>query len=244
MGDRSGRKAWLVLVGLALGAVGSYWLARAYRSAKRACPPYKRRAFAGARPLVREFLAFWDDPVALRSRLSNSRLCRDARFVGKLLLAVAGAQGSRGCSAAQLRHAGRIGLSQAQAEGLLAGDLESATVDEAPALYFGRRYVETEGDPDVDAVRALVAQYGERTAADVVTCVRLLAFGNQVGNTLDALVSRMLGKPSPDTTFRGELSAALAFFFGVMPLAPLLALRALLAGPRPRESADESGTED
>ena len=154
------------------------------------------------------------------------------------MLAVAGAQGNTTCSRAHLRYARREGLSREKAESLLSGDLEHATAGEAPGLYFVRHFVEREGVPEPDVLRETVAHYGERTAHDIVIFARIASLVNLVGNTLDALISRCLGQASQDTTLQQEASVVLVAFFGLLPLSPILALRASRLTPACRRVAE------
>ena len=210
-------------MGVAIGAAGAYRLAHAYRKARATCPPFARRAQVGPRSLIASFEHYWNNPNELASLWQNPLF--DPLFVGKLLLVLAGAQGSRTCSATHLRVARRIGLTRDQAESLLDGELGQSTVREATALHFAREFVARDGSLELDLATPLREYYGEDAARDVVTCVRVLIVLNYVANTLDALTSRLLGQPSRDTTLRDELSVLSVAAFGIVPLLPCLALR-------------------
>jgi len=112
-----------------------------------------------------------------------------------------------------------------EVEALLRGDVTQVTPQEVPALSFAQHYAERRDQPDAEAVGHLVDAYGSQGARDIVTYVRLITLGNLVGNTFDALVSRLLGQPSPDSTLEGELSTTAVFLFGIVPLVPLVVLR-------------------
>ncbi len=232
------RQTWLATLGLGIGLVGSYLLVRAYRRARASCPPFRRRAYRSARELVEDCRPFWLHPEALRSLRANARI--DGPFVAKAMLAVASADGLGRVGALHMRHALRQGLSAEEVHSLAHGDLASATVDEAPALYFARHYAERDGRPDEDMVQRLEATYGRRTARDMLTLLRLLSIARLVGNTLDAFLSRLLGHPSPDTTLRGELSVLLVFALGIVPLIPALAWR-MSRTPMPSEPLSDTG---
>ena len=223
------RNAFWVVVGLGAGVVSAYYASKAYRSARASCPPYRKRTHQDTRAMIRDFDQLWENPGEIESLLMNQYLA--PQFLGKLMLAVAGAQGNTTCSRAHLRFARRVGLSRVKAESLLTGDLEYATAREAPGLFFVRHFVEREGVPEPDVLRQVVEHYEERTAHDIVTFARIVSLVNLVGNTLDALISRLLGQASQDTTLRQEVSVVLVSFFGLLPLAPILALRASRSTP-------------
>ena len=219
----SRRGSWAVW-GFAGGVLGYYVLGRAYRRARSTCPPFNRHSIRSSRRLIDAFSALWREPASLASLRSNGRL--DARFATKLMLAVAGAHGSRLQDDALLRHAAQEGLSKPETESLLRGEVDSALIGEAPALYFAHHYVDKQGRPDPDLVQRLGDAYGPRTAGDLITYLRVVTMTSLAGNTIDALASRALGQPSRETTLGEELSTVGVLLFGILPLVPLLLLRA------------------
>ena len=227
---RKGNACWMIL-GVPLGVAGSYWAARAYRAARASCPPFEKPTFRDSQSVVEAFSEFWHDPAAIHSLRTNPRI--DRAFAAKAMLMTAGASGSRTCSRLHLRYAQQQGLSLDQATSLLHGELEYATLDEAAALYFVSDFVKS-GNSDPDLLVRLVDTYGERTARDVLTLVRMLTFANLVGNGLDALVSRFLGQPGSETSLRDDLAVLALFKFGIVPLMPVLAFRSALGVARQR----------
>lgn len=223
---KDNRRSWWALLGLGLGAAGAYLLAKVYVSAREKQPPFHKKVYASEEGMLEAFRALWRDPEALKSLWTNPRI--EHPFAEKVMLAVVGAHGDAFCDRAHVNYALRQGLTREEVESLLRGEVEHATVDEAPALFFARHYVEQGGEPDPDLFRRLVEAYGRRTARDIITYVRLVTFVNLVGNTLDAFISRVLGRPARSTTLASELSTLAVFVFGVAPLIPVLALRAAL----------------
>lgn len=218
----------LTLFGVAAGVAGSYIAAQAYRQARAKCPPFRRRTYRNSHELIEDFRYFWDDPTRLADMRTNTRI--NPAFGEKLMLAVTGVNGCRYCSRLHSRTAEYLGVSSAETTSLLRGEIAGGTVEEAPALVFAQHYTEQEGRPDPDMVQRLVQTYDERTARDISNYVRLFSMCTLVGNTLDALVSRALGKPSPETTLRDELAVVLTATFGIAPLVPVLVARAALHG--------------
>ena len=220
---KNGRK-WSLMLGLCAGVIGAYFATRAYRDAKSDCPPFRpRRVYGNWRALVEAFSALWHHPEDLRSLRENRRISRS--LASKMMLSMTGVNGGNH-GGSRAKYAMRQGLSESQVESLARGEVEHATVEEAPALFFSRQYSERRGETDRDLVQGLVDTYGARTAHDLMTYIRLVAFTEQAGNTVDAFVSRVLGQPSPDTTLLGELCTLGALVLGVMPLVPALIARA------------------
>jgi|GEM_PF-352937 len=217
------RHTWLALLGVGSGLLGSYILARVYRRAKASCPPFRRRVYTSGRELAQACSQFWRHPEDLRSLRYNERIA--GPFAAKVMLAVASEDGVAYPVRQQARYAMAQGLSAEEVRSLGRGELAAATMDEAPALYFAQHYAEREGHPDEDMLQRLTTTYGPRMAHDLVTFLQLLTLTKVAGNTFDALLSRILGHPSPDTTLRGELSVLLVLALGIVPLIPVLAIR-------------------
>jgi len=218
----------VTLLGLTAGAIVVREAVKAYTKARSACPPFRRRIYSNERHLIDAFTDIWQHPERLVSLRRNSTITRD--FAEKLMLTVTGVNGCRYCTYLHSWYGARQGLSAREVTSLLSGDVEHARVDEAPALFFAQQYAEKAGQPDDDLVHRLVDEYGPETARDIVTLIRLMTVGNLVGNTFDALVSRGLGRPAAGSTLRSELLVLGMFCFGIAPLAPVLTLRAVLAG--------------
>ncbi len=221
------RKNWAALLGLATGMMGAYQLARWYRQNRGACPPFRKRIYRASEELIGDFGRFWYQPAWIWRIRTNPQLT--GSFITKLMLAVSGANGGRYSNDACARYARKQGLEDKQIISLLQGDVSYATVDEAPALFYARHYAETLGRPDPDIAEQLVKHYGQRTADDISHLVQLLMLGNLLGNTLDALISRILGKPAEKSSLVGELGVIAVGALGIGPLLPVLLLRAAKA---------------
>ncbi len=175
--------------------------------------------------LLDAFGWIWRHPEALRLLRENHEIT--PTLARKMALAVAGANGNRYAGSTPMLTALSRGLARDESESLLRGELAYATANEAPAIVYARRYAEQQGEPEADIVQQLAAQYGARTAQDIITCVRLITLASLVGNTFDALVSRALGQPSTTTSLAEELAILLMFGFGMGPLIPVLVWRAM-----------------
>ncbi len=214
------------IVGTVAGVAGSYWLAQAYQRARKNCPPFSRRSYTDVHQLVADLREIWLAPQDLLSLRDNPRITHP--LLEKIMLAISGVNGCRSCSSAQARYAAQQGLSDTEIRSLLRGEISYATADEAPALVVAQHYAEEMGHPDADMVHRLEATYGEEMAHDLLVYMRLVMLTNLAGNTIDALWSRILGCPSPESSLRSELGVVALIVFGVIPLVPAMALRAKL----------------
>jgi AhpD family alkylhydroperoxidase len=147
----------------------------------------------------------------------------DKRFAEKLMLAVSRVNGCRYCAYGHTRAALAMGVPESELQRLMAGDLGSFPPHEAVGLAFAQHYAESQGQIDPSAWRRLVETYGEETAQDILPYLRMITFGNLYGNTFDALLSRLAGKPAPGSSLWSELGV----LFGVFVLVPLELLRRL-----------------
>ena len=103
------------------------------------------------------------------------------------------------------------GISKEQVEALLQGDIKDTEED---ALKFALHYAETDQPPHLSEVETLKAVYGEEKARDITTALKLIFFGNLTGNTFDAFLSRLKGKPAQESSILFEF---FVFIIGIIP---------------------------
>jgi AhpD family alkylhydroperoxidase len=144
-------------------------------------------------------------------------------FAEKIMLVVSRVNGCRYCSYGHNRAALSAGVSETELQNLLSLDLGTFPINEVVALTFAQHYAEANSQPDPTAWQRVVAYYGEETANDILAYLRIITFGNLLGNTFDALLSRITGKPIPDSSLRSELGVLLGVFW-VFPSRLLLRL--------------------
>ncbi len=130
-------------------------------------------------------------------------------FAEKIMLVVSSVNGCRYCWYGHSRAALAEGVSESELQSLLALDLETFPASEVVALTFAQHYAEANGQTDPLAWQRVVTYYGERTARDILAYLRMITFGNLLGNTFDALLSRLAGKPAPGSSLWSELSVLL-----------------------------------
>jgi len=219
---------WITIFGVAAGVAASYWLSKAYSRSRASCPPFAKRSYTDVEQLTTDLRAIWVAPQDLRSLRQDARITHP--LIEKIMLAISGANGCRLCSGAQARYAARQGLSSTEIDSLLRGEISYATADEAPALVFAQHFAHEGGRPDPDMVHRIEEIYGPAMAQDLMVLMRVVLLINLVGNSIDALWSRILGCPSPDSSLREEIKVVAIALFGIIPLMPVLALRAMLGG--------------
>jgi AhpD family alkylhydroperoxidase len=180
---------------------------------------YNRRIYT-----IRSFRAAIDDALA---HMDDFRAARRAGRVSKafserVMLAVTQVNGCRYCSYFHTRVALTAGLPAEDIRALLEGDMSRAPADELPALMFAQHYAESGGvQPEDEAWRRLVEVYGPEMARDIVSHIRMISMGNLLGNTFDALLSRLKGRPAEGSSLWQELGVLL----GAAVITPARAIR-------------------
>ena len=209
------KRWWLGALGMLVGYVG-YWLASRWLAQVRArTPPFTRQTFGNYQELVRMFATLWRHPEALAQMHSNPAVSRPLteRIVDEIRVALGSSRLRSGQWVYRL-----AGVTERQR-------VEGVAPDDPEVLAFARQFALTRGHPNPALIDRLSAQYGARTARDLTTFVRLATLGVLMGNTLDAVISRLLGHPAPNTTTGQEIGTLATFFLGVVPLVPLMFLR-------------------
>jgi hypothetical protein len=102
------------------------------------------------------------------------------------------------------------------------GEFQSAPRREQYALRFAGYYAEQGGRPDPEAVMGLTEIYGGVTAEKIMAYIRMITLGNLLGNTFDALLSRLRGRPSQGGSLVSELMVLGSAAF-LIPLIMLVA---------------------
>jgi AhpD family alkylhydroperoxidase len=170
------------------------------------------------RSLIEDFLDILDHFPEFRSAVRSQRISR--AFTEKIMLAVTAVNGCRYCSHGHARMALASGVSPEEVDLLLSGEVGHVSPDQAPALFFAQHYAESEGHPDPAMVKTLVETYGQERARDILAHIRMITLGNLSGNTFDALLSRLRGRPAEDSSLGSELWTLVLLVLGT----PILAL--------------------
>ena len=184
---------------------------------------FSRRIYT-LRSLLRDFRDILAHSHEFRSAMRSQRISR--AFAEKIMLTVTGVNGCRYCSYAHAKTALASGVSPEEVDLLLSGDIGQVSPKEAPALFFAQHYAESGGHPDPEMVQNLVETYGQEKARDILSYIRMIILGNLSGNTFDALLSRLRGRPAEGSSLGSELATLALLVLGT----PLLALGMLVKG--------------
>jgi AhpD family alkylhydroperoxidase len=152
-------------------------------------------------------------------------------FVEKIMLAVTQVNGCRYCNYGHARLALEAGVPPEELRQLMAGEFDGLPEEELVALAFAQHYAEQGGRPTSEAWQRLLDAYGQNAARDIMAYIRMITFGNMVGNALDALLTRLSLRPVPGSRFRDEVGILLL----TMSWAPLMFLKGMLARRSPSQ---------
>lgn len=185
--------------------------------AKASASCFNRRiyTFPAFKTDVRQIFDHMDE---LRQAVRQARVSK--AFAEKIMLVVTAVNGCRYCSYGHSRAALAAGVSETELQKLLALDLGAFPVEEVVALTFAQHYAEAACQPDPTAWQRVVAYYGQESARDILAYLRMITFGNLLGNTFDALLSRLAGKPAPNSSLGSEINVLLGVLW--MPPARLI----------------------
>ncbi len=161
---------------------------------------------------------------ALRRAMKNPEIGR--AMTGKIMMVVTAVNGCTYCTWFHASEAATSGMSAAEIRDMFDLQFEArATAHELPALLYAQHFAETNRTPEADMTERLFAFYGEETATDVLLLIRVIFFGNLLGNTFDAFPSRLAGRPAPDGSAVFEALFYLATFWFMLPAKWLLKRR-------------------
>jgi AhpD family alkylhydroperoxidase len=186
---------------------------------------FKKRVFT-----LKSFLAAMGDifthlgdiPAASKSEVVNRR------FAEKIMLAVTQVNGCRYCDYGHAITALRAGVTQEEIDAIRQGEFAECLEEEIPALLFAQHYAESQGVPSIQAQQEIEKRYGIDGTRDMLTWIKMISVGNLLGNTFDALISRLQGRPSMDSTLWDELAVLGISVLGSMLLTPIIFVVVLL----------------
>lgn len=133
----------------------------------------------------------------------------DRAFIEKIMTVVTAVNGCVYCSWFHAKEASSAGISQEEIDDLFQLQFDTeADAFEIPAMMYAQHYAETGRKPDPEQTAAFVKYYGSKTATEIMLFIRLILWGNLLGNTYDAFLSRLKGSPAPGSNVIFE-----TFFF-------------------------------
>jgi len=142
-------------------------------------------------------------------------------FREKLFVAVSNVLGCRYCSWLHTEMALSKGVDKKEIQKILSQEIGDFPEDEAVALAFAQHYSETGGRPKKDAEQRFYQYYGREMARDILKHIQMIYFGNLAGNTVDAFIERLKGRPVEGSDLWGELvifPLTAPYFLIILPL--------------------------
>ena len=170
---------------------------------------------------VRDFSKVNRDIPALIESLIHRRISR--AFEEKIMLTVTSVNGCTYCAWLHSRSALRAGVNQNELKRLLSLQFNQQIDDkEFVALNFAVHYAETDQKPDRELLNNLFESYGPKTANDILLRLRLIYFGNLLGNTFRIFLSRLKGEKQENSFWLTELVVSLIALPVLGPIAFLM----------------------
>ena len=146
----------------------------------------------------------------------NEKMTR--AFVEKIMTVTTAVNGCIYCSWFHAKQAVNSGISEDEVKNMMELQFHADARDfELMALLYAQHFAETNRNPDPEMTKKLFEYYGERTAQHIILVIRMISFGNLYGNTWDAVMSRLKGKPAPNSNIIFEIFYFLMNFLIMFP---------------------------
>lgn len=132
----------------------------------------------------------------------------DKAFTERIMFVITAVNGCVYCAWFHAKRAVASGMSEEEVKDLLDLQFKAQASDyEIMALLYAQHYAETNREPDPEMTEKFNEYYGEKTANHIFMIIRMIYFGNLLGNTWDAIISRFEGNPVENS------SVIFEFFF-------------------------------
>ncbi len=150
-------------------------------------------------------------------------------FRERLMLAATGVNRCRYCATVHGALGLASGLRVCEVESLLqGGGLEGFPKHERIALQYARHFARSGGRPDRPRREQLERRYGPPQAAAIDAALRAIHLANVTGNTFDAFLARLWGRPAPGSRLALEAGVFATAAPALLPLLGTLAVLGLL----------------
>jgi AhpD family alkylhydroperoxidase len=152
-------------------------------------------------------------PGALRNKKISKA------FAEKIMLVTTAVNGCVYCEWFHAKKAAEEGIPKSEIKNMLNLQFRADASDfELPGLSYAQHYAETNRQPDAEMNDKLCAFYGDKTAKHIRLFIRMIFFGNLSGNTWDAIMSRLKGKPADKSNILFEIVFFILTFWLMFPL--------------------------
>jgi len=139
-------------------------------------------------------------------------------FAEKIMTVSTAVNGCVYCEWFHAKQAVTSGISENEIKNMLNLQFQAdASEFEIPGLLYTQHFAETNRNPEPEMTIRFEKFYGKKTADDVYIFIRIIYFGNLIGNTWDAVLSRFKGNPAPNSKLWFELIFFLIFFLVMFP---------------------------
>lgn len=167
---------------------------------------FRKRTFT--LPLLAESLASASLhlPVLMAS-LTRSSLTPALRE--QVMLAVTSVNDCRYCDWVHTRLALENGVDLTQLAGLLEQPLESLDDDSAVAILFGKHFADSQRRPSAAAREKLRQHFSPWQRRQIMAWIHAIYYANLTGNSADATLARLKGRPVDGNPFTQALAGAL-----------------------------------
>ncbi len=145
----------------------------------------------------------------------------DKAFREKLFVAVSNVLCCRYCSWLHTEMALSKGVDKKEIQKILSREIGDFPEDEAVAIAFAQHYSETGGKPKKDTENRFYQYYGDDMAKKILNYIRGIYCGNLAGNTVDAFIERLKGRPVKGNNLWNDLVIFLLtapYFLIILPL--------------------------
>jgi len=144
-------------------------------------------------------------------------------FREKIMTIVTAINGCTYCSWFHAKVAVSSGMSIDEVKEMVNLQFDTQTNNkELVALLYAQNYTETNRNPDEIMETKLMKTYGKKTVRQIKLIIRLMFFTNLQGNTFDAFISRINGKPAKNSNFIFEFFFFLINAPFILPLKPFV----------------------
>jgi len=150
---------------------------------------FKKRIYGNIKEFAEDILF----PVRNRNqlkKLKNDKLLSTA-FRERLMLAVTAVNGCRYCSYFHTKLALKSGISPAEINKLISGDIEHCPEEECMAIMYAQHWAESNACPDPEILSELMDSYGTEKVEAIHLTLRMIRMGNLMGNSWDYLLHRI-----------------------------------------------------
>jgi AhpD family alkylhydroperoxidase len=158
---------------------------------------------------------FWNFPKIIGA-MRDQKMTRT--FVEKIMTVTSAVNGCIYCSWFHAKQAVSSGISEEEVKNMMELQFHADAKEyEIMALLYAQHFAETNRQPDSEMTKKLFDYYGDKTAKNIILVIRIISFGNLYGNTWDAVISRLKGKPAPNSNILFELFYFLMNFLIMIP---------------------------